>query len=52
MRKEREKKNFSFGVLAPQKHFQANYTKIWLTLWKGTPHDQIWASLNKNNLKN
>ena len=51
-RKVREKNHFYFGILAPQKHFQTNYTKIWLTQWKETPHNQIWASLNKNNLKN
>ena len=36
-RKVREKNNFYFGILAPQKHFQTNYTKIRLTLWKETP---------------
>ena len=51
-RKVREKNHFYFGILAPQKHFQTNYTKIRLTLWKETPHYQIWASLNKNTLKN
>ena len=25
---------------------------MWLTLWNGTPSNQIWASLNKNDFKN
>ena len=51
-RKVREKNNFYFGILASKKHFQTNYTKIRLTLWKETPHNQIWPSLDKNNFKN
>ena len=38
LEKWKKKFNFSFGILAPWKHFQINYTKIWLTLWIGTPH--------------
>ena len=52
LRKVRKKNYFSFGILVPQKHFQANYTQIWPTPWKETHQNQIWASLSKKDSKN